>query len=255
MVKRIAVIIFMAFFFVQCKQDKSVKQRPTSEKLIPQKHEFSATNIHSLEILNGKGSISVLTDETLAAIHIVLDTPSNAPHGCVAEVTSENGKIKIGDDVFNRSICPANIKVSIPKGLTLNIRTHDGILKIQKHRGALNYFLGSGNLEANGDFSAITGQTGSADSKLSGQFNEVDLQSGSGNISIGYLQPASTGRLAIRQGSGNANITFLDKKTKFSLKFRSGSGELYNDLETFTVSELSINFRSGSGDLNIKSKK
>lgn len=189
-----------------------------------------------------------------------------------------------GSDSVKRSECTVNLKLRVPAGLDLDLRTEsgdillsqvsrsDGKARLESESGSLELRslalkhlelqTRSGKVTADQASELIQIQTQSGDVKLKGSIYEAQLSTASGQLQV----EAGIGQqLSAKSQSGDLNIQLLEGRGKLQLQTASGdieitgalrgesslqttSGDLHCDL---SIEGANVSLSSTSGDVDL----
>ncbi len=213
--------------------------------------DFQASAISALEVRNGSGSVDVKGSNALETSV----TAQKVKFGDQCKMTVETQGKKLFVEVKQSGMfaeeCEVNFQISVPKAISLDLKSASGAIKIEGTQGSLDFSVGSGSVHAKSEITKLDGKTGSGDIFLTGLKSGGVLQVGSGSIKIAFASVPLKGELDIRSGSGGAEIT-LPKDTKIKTSFRAGSGDLINEAGESPDAQFTILMKTGSGNLHIK---
>lgn len=218
-----------------------------------EKQEFDTKDLRTLLVQNTSGDVKIHTSsEKYASIDI--SKKDFDPKKCKINIDNQTKKLFIRVEtmgVFSENHCRIDFDIMIPKSVDLDLINGSGNLEIHDINGKLNFKIGSGDINAEGNFDIIEGTSGSGDIFIKGVHKGGKIQIGSGNVVLHFGQNIKTGELDVRSGSGNVNL-FFSKKTRLFVDFKSGSGKFINELSNDTNGSFKVSVRTGSGNLSIK---
>jgi hypothetical protein len=211
--------------------------------------EYDYNALDKIHITNTSGKITI-TPMPLQKVIIAISKKkfSERCTATIARPTIDEVLIEVNRPLGET--CEADIDLQAPKDVALDIVSGSGDVSINGVNGPLNFTIGSGSLQAKGDFKSVEGKSGSGSVKLEGLTHGGNVTVGSGAVDVSFLADPE-GSFDVKTGSGAATLKF-PKGSKINASLEAGSGAVNNDFLNYQ-NGYGISVKSGSGDLNIKS--
>lgn len=229
---------------------------PALSAVNSEKFNFDSAGVKSIEVDNQKGWIKIMGTQE-AKINIEVEK-INFDKKCRLLVKKSGDDIEIDVDrdvLINTQLCEANITISVPDFIDLDIENGSGDLTITNTKGEIDYKIGSGNVVIHSlDLTELEGKIGSGNAEVKGLTGSADLISGAGNLDLDYTSISNHTKLEIKTGSGNVKLA-LPSKAQIDLNTLMGSGKVDSEFTQDSKAPFKISFKSGSGNLEIKKKK
>lgn len=221
-----------------------------------EKFNFESLGVKNLEIDNHKGWIKI-TGTQDPKINIEVEK-INFDKKCRLLVKKSGDDIEIDVDrdvLINTQFCEANITITVPDFIDLDIENGSGDLKITDTKGEIDFKIASGNVVIHSlDLPELEGKIGSGNAEIRGLTGSADLISGAGHLDLDYTSFTHHTTLDIKTGSGNVKLA-LPPKAQIDVNTLMGSGKVDNEFPQDSKAPFKISFKSGSGNLEIKKKK
>jgi hypothetical protein len=218
---------------------------------VPETQEFDSKDLNKVVIENKSGKVSVTASEGAKAT--VLITKHKFSEECKLTVEKDKTKLilKVKRGFFSSAECEVDFEVKVPKKVDVDTFVGSGNVDIQGVQGELEFWQGSGNYKADGEFRDVDGKAGSGSVDIKGLTGTGDLKMGSGNASLKFAKiPTSKTEFSMKVGSGDVDV-LVPKGGKFKSSFKAGSGELTNEVGDTPDSPFTISMAAGSGNLKI----
>jgi DUF4097 and DUF4098 domain-containing protein YvlB len=149
-------------------------------------------------------------------------------------------EIRMPENEWNFGNRSANVELTVPQELKVEIHTGDGNINLRGLKGEFRLTSGDGDIEADSLDGAINGHTGDGKIEVRGRFDGLDLRSGDGNI---IAAAAAGSKMAspwrIRSGDGGVTLK-LPEGFSADIDAHTGDGEISVNLPVATTG-----FRSG----------
>lgn len=217
-----------------------------------EKKEFDAKDLQALKVDNSSGKIDIIAGNGPKAT-VDIDKV-NFNDSCKLEVARKEATLIVDvrqpSSFFSRKSCDVNLKITVPKNVTVDISNGSGNLSLKGIEGKTVFKLGSGDVNIDAPLKDFSGKTGSGDVALKNLSGGGDIASGSGNVEARYAK-IPQGELTVRTGSGDVQV-MLPKGSKVKTSYFSGAGDLTNEVGDTPGAPFIVNVKSGSGDLKIK---
>ena len=213
--------------------------------------DFDAKYVKSFVIENMQGDISITGVTTPRAL--VVADEVKFPEDCILDVKQEGTEItaKVDQKSFMRKgDCKVNFTISVPPNTNLEIKLGSGNLTILNAQGKIQYKVGNGDVNVDGDIADIDGKIGSGKTTVSGLKGKASFFAGSGTHKITYAKVPSKGELEIKTGAGATDV-LLPADSKFALDAKIGAGSVHNEIGETKSAKFKITYKAGTGDLNI----
>ena len=215
---------------------------------------FEGTGLKALVLQNSAGRVRIDgTDEGTAVV-----TARKIVFGDRCRLTMERSGSRLEVVVekigFASGSCRVDFDIRLPRAISLDLRSGSGDMDVRGTRGAVEFKLGSGNIEVDADIRRLDGKTGSGDVTVSGLTGDAEVKTGSGKVTLAYTKVPAQGRLDVTTGSGDINL-YLPEGTPIRTKFKTGSGEVFNELGDSLDAGFRIDATAGSGGLTIRKRR
>lgn len=215
--------------------------------------EFPAAELRKVDAANRSGALRIAaSDAPQASVKV---TKTLWAPTCVLETKRVGDRliVRVQQSGFvDSDDCRADIEILTPKSVDLEIAEGSGPVDIKGIEGALSFKIGSGNLNGEGRFSKLAGQSGSGHVNLTGVAGGGKLDSGSGNFQLKFASVPLKGELEINIASGDAELLFpIGSKVQSHLT--AVSGKVINELGETKNAEFNVAMKAASGNLTIKS--
>ncbi len=215
--------------------------------------EFESKSLTEVDIKNTSGKVTVVATDSPKAT--VVATKNKFLDNCNLVMEQKAGRLILKVEktgILSFSNCDVDFALNVPKTLNLKLQTGSGNFKVKGIQGSLYFKIGSGNIDADGDFKEINGIMGSGDVFVKGLAGGGEIETGSGNIDLTYAEGFKKGELEISTGSGDATILF-PIGSKVDSDFQAGTGKISNELGDTPHAPFVVSMQAGSGNLKIKS--
>lgn len=215
---------------------------------------FPVKKLDSIHLENPSGKVSIYSsDENKVVVEF---EKVRFPETCDLSVGSSPSTLKVIVKEKRKSIdqesCLVHFRIRVPSDFNVLVRNGFGPLDVLGVQGELNYQIGSGDVQIDGDLRSITGRVGNGKQTFRGQSSAIALNAGRGSFRIELAQLPLKGRLSLKNGTGDA-LVLVPESSLFKVALQSGLGKLFNDLsESSKKSAFAITMKSGTGALRIK---
>lgn len=194
---------------------------------VKESKDFPGDGIKSLVIKNGQGDVDIEASPD-GRIWVVSEKDKKFPKGCAInmeakgstfEITVKGQKEEAGWLDFGSKSCDVDFDIKVP------------------HAVAVDIVSGSGDVEVDGLKSS------------------AKVRTGSGDVSVKYVDMVEEGEVTIKTGSGSAELEF-PSTMKITTAFKAGSGKLTkNEFSNSADAKFKVSMEAGSGDLEITTTK
>ncbi|MDP2560836.1 hypothetical protein [Psychrobium sp. 1_MG-2023] len=202
---------------------------------------LSGFNIHA-----GSGSLTVVGEEGLTAIHVDAAITTSEDNEYKLTLANHNGSARLvaktDNSQWSQSHNSIDLTVRMPKGMMLDINDGSGKITVSDLNNNLKINDGSGHIDLTNINGAVNINDGSGGIKLDHSNGSVDINDGSGSIDLHEIGGAVT----INDGSGQIEINHVTG----NVGINDGSGSVL-------VNDISGNVRvdDGSGDIDVSKVK
>ena len=215
----------------------------------PVNREYDAIGLERLSIENGMGRTTIQSGDR-AKVLITVSKRRFTERCSVFTERTRLSEIVIRVEKPVDEICEADIEVTLPKKVDLNIVSGSGTVNIKGIEGKLALVNGSGAISATGIFPAVALKSGNGTVDIAGMTGGGDISIGSGPVALRFLDNPK-GNVDIKSGAGNT-VLYVPKSSKIKASLNTGSGDLSNDLTNYDSAEFGINVKTGTGDVQVK---
>lgn len=214
--------------------------------------EFDLSDISAIELKNTSGDVKVVgVDQGPATV--VADKRTFGKH-CQIIISKKDKTllIEVREGVSNTT-CRVDFEISAPKAADLKLKSGSGDVAVKGISGTMEFSVGSGDVEVDGEIKNLKAYSGSGDISIKGLTAGGEVKTGSGEVELVYNQDPEDGDLSVILGSGDAKITFPET-AKVQTILKTGSGSVKNELGDNPEGRFRLMVKSGSGDLSIKKR-
>ena len=216
------------------------------------KQEFDPTGLESVEVENLFGQVHVRTLNQGKVV--VLAKKQKFSDKCQLEIKRKDNELEV--EVEKKGLLPVNdcqvdFDIQVPKTVKLEISNGSGDIKVSGIHGELDYKVGRGTLQADGEFTKVEGKTGFGDVTIKGLLGGGEVEVGSGKIQLTFTEAKLSGEIEIKTGAGDATLEF-PKGTAVKTRLLSGTGRLQDELGEDPKASFKVSMKTGSGNLKIK---
>lgn len=213
---------------------------------------YAADKYTSINIHNSFGNVSV-APSTKNEINIVANKQKWGKR-CMLNIDSQNKQfhIEINDKGWIMdNECRADLIVSVPTTLDVQLRAGNGNVDIVGTRGEVDVKVGSGTVRVKSDLKRLSALTGNGDIIFGGKAEQTKVTTGRGDIKFELLEK-SAARIVARSGSGDVMIS-LPETSRVHAKTTVGNGLVRNTFKNEKDNaDVDVEVTAGSGDVRIR---
>jgi hypothetical protein len=223
-----AIVIVAAAGSIACSIDVQSSQRSVREE---RRFTLTGTGPVEVDLRTFDGTIQVRSwdrNEVLVEIERRAPTQSDA-EGLVVDTSQEGGRVRVDarEPRTERSGftfgpgTAVNLKVSVPRRISLEARTGDGSIEVDGVAGTVGLDSGDGQVTALRVEGRLTLRTGDGPIRVDDMTGQVDANTGDGPVEIaGRLDG-----LTVRTGDGRVNVDVADgSQMKSAWNVSTGDG-------------------------------
>jgi hypothetical protein len=224
--------------------------------------EFSADSIQKVDIQAYSADVTV-TGHDQAVVTITVELTAKASNQEAADEIFNETEVSFEEEegvleaviktkgrksrswfgfMHTSTAAKANISVTLPETMDLNLKTGSGDVSVEDLTGVLAFNSGSGSVEGSNLMGELKATTGSGEVDLEDVEGTVVARTGSGNIRINDME----GNLDASTGSGGLNVS--GKITQFGVKTGSGNVRVESSVQLLENSKAA----TGSGGVTIE---
>lgn len=241
MIKIIAVLLLSYASFVRAEYE-SMK--------------FPVKKLKSFGLTNVSGKVSIYSSEEEQVV--VEFEKMRFPKSCELKISQdfESLKVKILEKrkSLDEESCLVHFRVRIPASFNVNIINGIGPVEFLGINGKLNYQVGSGDIQIDGEPLEVLGRVGNGKQTFRGYSSAMSLNSGRGSFRIELSKLLPSGKLELKNGTGDAQV-LAPESSDLNARLQSGLGKLFNEFPPAKNKDaFAISMKSGTGALRVKAQ-
>lgn len=212
--------------------------------------EYEPTGVERIQIENVSGKINVRQMERHRFIANV--TKKKFSENCkltIEKTTPDVILVRIDGPSFDE--CESDFDLQVPKEVDLTINAGAGAVDVSGVEGRLSYRVGTGNVNANGNFKSVEGRSGTGSVNITGIEGQGKIETGSGSVSLKFNSDPK-GDFVVDAGTGDATV-LVPKGLRIRAELASATGTVTNEISTSAKADFGLNLKSGTGAITVKS--
>ncbi|MCX5790485.1 MAG: DUF4097 family beta strand repeat-containing protein [Elusimicrobia bacterium] len=236
----------------------------------PVTKEFPSLGLKAIELRVSNGIIAIARADT-DRVQVTV-TPKRFPKICALTIDVKNGRLLVHAREGRKTYygvslgvdsCTADVTVTTPQHLSLDIATAAGAVAAEGMTGAVLFHSRRGSLRlkrCDGPLDAqlrpgpLEAKAGPGSIEADGLRDEARVRSGSGKVALSFLELPASGAIHVETGKGDVSLTFpADARAHYLL--RSKSGHIQNAFADDPAGALRVEAKTGSGNITVEKQR
>lgn len=218
--------------------------------------EFKASEVSVIEVETDAGEIILVPAEGPSVTAEI--TGEYDPEKCEAVAGVTGGTLAVSVKgkrrwFLGRNNCEAGVKLSAPAGLSLEIKTAAGRVKVGAFISGARISSGAGGIE----LAALSGPVNiyAGAGAITGELfsEELRLASGAGKIDLVWTGVPSRGSAFIKSGAGSVSLAFPGN-SRIKMSHLSGAGGFDSEIGSDPSAPFHLDIKTGAGSVRIAKK-